>query len=159
MYLLFALAAGPVGCFHINRLEKLSKSIWRESCERGVSVYPLNKLFKVFYLSFLYFDFFLPSPLMIVPLTPFSKKPLIVPLVSSPNVSSTILNASLILSALRRASVVPVTASTILPVNFMASSIPEKTKLPQLASRTTCISLNLMYCETPVLYCEFLSKP
>ena len=59
MYLLFALAAGLVGCFHINRLYKLSEGVWREFCERGVSAYSLNKLFNVFYLSFLYFDFFL----------------------------------------------------------------------------------------------------
>ncbi len=59
MYLLLALTAGFVGCLHINRLYKLSESVWREFCECGVSAYPLNKLFKVFYLSFLYFAFFL----------------------------------------------------------------------------------------------------
>ena len=59
MYFLFALTAGLVGCFHINRLYKLSEGVWREFCECGVSAYPLNKLFKVFYLSFLYFDFLL----------------------------------------------------------------------------------------------------
>lgn len=58
MYLLFTLAAGLIRCFHINRLYKLSESVWREFRERGVSAHPLNKLFKVFYLSFLYFDFF-----------------------------------------------------------------------------------------------------
>ena len=57
MYLLLALAAGLVGCFNINRLYKLSESVWREFCECCVSAYPLNILFKVFYLSFLYFDF------------------------------------------------------------------------------------------------------
>jgi len=59
MYLLLALSAGLIGCFHINRLYKLSKCVWREFCECGVSAHPLNKLLKVFYLSFLYFDFFL----------------------------------------------------------------------------------------------------
>ena len=59
MYLLFALTAGLVGCFHINRLYKFSEGVWREFRECGVSAYPLNKLFKVFYLPFLYFDFFL----------------------------------------------------------------------------------------------------
>lgn len=59
MYLLLALSAGLVGCLYINRLYELSESVWREFCEGGVSAYPLNKLFKVFYLSFLYFDFFL----------------------------------------------------------------------------------------------------
>lgn len=59
MYLLLALAAGLVRCLYINRLHKLSESVWREFCEVGVSVYPLNKLLKVFYLSFLYFDFVL----------------------------------------------------------------------------------------------------
>ena len=59
MYFLFALTAGLVGCFHINRLYKLSEGVWREFCECGVSAYPLNKLFKVFYLAFLYFDFLL----------------------------------------------------------------------------------------------------
>lgn len=53
MYLLLTLAAGLVGCFYINRLYKLSESVWRKFCEGGVSAYPLNKLFKVFYLSFL----------------------------------------------------------------------------------------------------------
>ena len=59
MYLLLALTAGLVGSLHINRLYKLSEGVWREFCERGVSAYSLNKLFNVFYLSFLYFDFFL----------------------------------------------------------------------------------------------------
>lgn len=59
MYLLFALTAGLVGCFHINHLYKFSEGVWREFRECGVSAYPLNKLFKVFYLPFLYFDFFL----------------------------------------------------------------------------------------------------
>lgn len=59
MYLLFTLTAGLVGCFHINRLYKFSEGVWREFFECGVSACPLNKLFKVFYLSFLYFDFFL----------------------------------------------------------------------------------------------------
>ena len=48
-----------VRCLHINRLYKLSESIWRKFCEVGVSMCPLNKLFKVFYLSFLYFNLFL----------------------------------------------------------------------------------------------------
>lgn len=59
MYLLLALSAGLVRCLYINRFYKLSEGVWREFCEVGVSVCPLNKLFKVFYLSFLYFDFFL----------------------------------------------------------------------------------------------------
>ena len=59
MYLLFAFAAGLVRCLHINRRYKLSEGVWREFCEVDVSACPLNKLFKVFYLSFLYFDFFL----------------------------------------------------------------------------------------------------
>lgn len=59
MHLLLTLAAGLAGCFHINRLYKLSEGVWRELCERGISAYPLNKLFKVFYPSFLCFDFFL----------------------------------------------------------------------------------------------------
>ena len=53
MYLLLALTAGLVGCLHINRLYELSEGVWREFCECGVSAYPLNKLFEVFYLSFL----------------------------------------------------------------------------------------------------------
>ena len=61
MYLLFAFAAGLVRCLHINRRYKLSEGVWREFCEVDVSACPLNKLFKVFYLSFLYFDFFLQS--------------------------------------------------------------------------------------------------
>lgn len=56
MYLLFALL---VLYLYINCLYKLSEGVWREFCEVDVSAYPLNKLFKVFYLSFLYFDFFL----------------------------------------------------------------------------------------------------
>ena len=59
MYPLFALAAGLVRCLHINRLYKLSKSVWCEFREVGVPACPLNKLFKVFYLSFLYFNLFL----------------------------------------------------------------------------------------------------
>ena len=59
MYPLFALAAGLIRCLHINRFYKLSESIWRKFREVGVSMCPLNKLFKIFYLSFLYFDFFL----------------------------------------------------------------------------------------------------
>ena len=59
MYPLFAFTAGLVRCLHINRLYKLSESIWRKFCEVGVSACPLNKLFKVFYLSFLYFNLFL----------------------------------------------------------------------------------------------------
>ena len=59
MYLLFALAAGLIRYLYINRLYKLSEGVWRKFCEVGVSACPLNKLFKVFYLSFLYFDFFL----------------------------------------------------------------------------------------------------
>lgn len=58
MYPLFAFTAGLVRCLHINRLYKLSESIWRKFCEVGVSACPLNKLFKVFYLSFLYFNLF-----------------------------------------------------------------------------------------------------
>ena len=57
MYSLFAFTAGLVRCLHIDRLYKLSKSVWREFCEVGVSACPLNKLFKVVYLSLLYFDF------------------------------------------------------------------------------------------------------
>ena len=57
MYPLFALAAGLIRCLHINRFYKLSEGVWREFCEVGVSACPLNKLFKVVYLSFLYFDF------------------------------------------------------------------------------------------------------
>ena len=59
MYPLFALTAGLVRCLHINRLYKLSERIWCKFCEVGVSACPLNKLFKVFYLSFLYFNLFL----------------------------------------------------------------------------------------------------
>lgn len=58
MYPLFALTAGLVRCLHINRLYKLSERIWCKFCEVGVSACPLNKLFKVFYLSFLYFNLF-----------------------------------------------------------------------------------------------------
>lgn len=59
MYPLFALTAGLVRCLHINRLYKLSERIWCKFCEVGVSACPLNKLFKVFYLSFLYCNLFL----------------------------------------------------------------------------------------------------
>lgn len=58
MYPLFAFSAGLVRCLHINSLYKLSESVWRKFREVSVSAYPLNKLLKVFYLSFLYFDFF-----------------------------------------------------------------------------------------------------
>ncbi len=59
MYLLFALAAGLVRRLHINRLYKLSEGVWCEFCEVDISVCHLNKLLKIFYLSFMYFDFFL----------------------------------------------------------------------------------------------------
>ena len=59
MYPLFAFTAGLVRCLHINRLTSSLESIWRKFCEVGVSACPLNKLFKVFYLSFLYFNLFL----------------------------------------------------------------------------------------------------
>ena len=57
MHALFAFTAGLVWCLHINRLYKLSEGVWREFCEVGVSACPLDKLFKVVYLSLLYFDF------------------------------------------------------------------------------------------------------
>ena len=44
MYLLPALAAGLVRCFHIDRLDKLSEGIGGQLREGAVPLYPLNKL-------------------------------------------------------------------------------------------------------------------
>lgn len=55
MNLLFPLAAGLVGCFYINRLHKLSESVRRKLRKFAVSLYPLDKLFQIFCLSFLFF--------------------------------------------------------------------------------------------------------
>ena len=45
MDLLFPLAAGLVGCFYINRLDKLSESVKGQFRKFAVSLYPLDKLF------------------------------------------------------------------------------------------------------------------
>ena len=44
MYLLPALAAGLVGCFYIDCLDKLSDGIGGQLREGTVPFYPLNKL-------------------------------------------------------------------------------------------------------------------
>ena len=56
MYLLFPLAAGLIGCFNVNRLDKLSESVRGKLRKFAVSLYPLDKLFQMFCLSFLFFN-------------------------------------------------------------------------------------------------------
>ena len=56
MYLLPALAAGLVRCFHIDRLDKLSEGIGRQLREGAVPLYPLNKLLYILCLLFLFMD-------------------------------------------------------------------------------------------------------
>lgn len=56
MNLLLFLAAGLVGCFYINRLDKLSESVRGKFRKLAVSLYPLDKLFQIFCLSFLFFN-------------------------------------------------------------------------------------------------------
>lgn len=56
MNLLLSLAAGLVGCFYINRLDKLSESVRGKFRKLAVSLYPLDKLFQIFCLSFLFFN-------------------------------------------------------------------------------------------------------
>ena len=56
MNLLLSLAAGLVGCFYINRLDKLSESVRGQLRQFAVSLYPLDKLFKILCLSFLFFN-------------------------------------------------------------------------------------------------------
>ena len=51
MYLLPALAAGLVGCFHIDRLDKFSEGVGRQFREGAVSLYPLNELFQILGLA------------------------------------------------------------------------------------------------------------
>ena len=51
MNLLLSLAAGLVGCFYINRLDKLSESVRGKFRKLAVSLYPLDKLFQIFCLS------------------------------------------------------------------------------------------------------------
>ena len=45
MNLLLSLAAGLVGCFYINHLDKLSESVRGKLRQFAVSLYPLDKLF------------------------------------------------------------------------------------------------------------------
>ena len=59
MYLLPALAAGLVGRFHIDRLDKLSEGIGRQLHEGAVSLYPLNKLLDILCLLLLFMDLLL----------------------------------------------------------------------------------------------------
>ena len=54
MYLLPALAAGLVRCFHIDRLHKLSEGIGGQLREGAVPLYPLNKLLYILCLLFLF---------------------------------------------------------------------------------------------------------
>ena len=56
MYLLFSLAAGLIGCFYINRLDKLSESVRGQLRKFAVPLYPLDKLLQMFCLSFLFFN-------------------------------------------------------------------------------------------------------
>ncbi len=56
MYLLLSLAAGLVGCFYINCLDKLSESVRGKLRKFAVSLYPLDKLFQILCLSFLFFN-------------------------------------------------------------------------------------------------------
>ena len=56
MNLLLSLAAGLVGCFYINRLDKLSESVRGKLRKFAVSLYPLDKLFLILCLSFLFFN-------------------------------------------------------------------------------------------------------
>ncbi len=44
MNMLFPLAVGLIRCIHINRLRKLSESVWGQFHEGAVAMYPLNKL-------------------------------------------------------------------------------------------------------------------
>ena len=59
MYLLLALAAGLVRCFHIARLDKLSEGIGGQLRKGAVPLYPLNKLFYILCLLFLLMDLLL----------------------------------------------------------------------------------------------------
>ena len=56
MNLLLSLAAGLVGCFYINRLDKLSESVRGKLSKFAVSLYPLDKLLQILCLSFLFFN-------------------------------------------------------------------------------------------------------
>ena len=53
---IYALAAGLVWRFYIDRLDKLSEGIGRQLLERAVSLYPLNKLLDILCLPLLFME-------------------------------------------------------------------------------------------------------